>query len=104
MEHIAAIMVLIGCGHGEVDCRELPAPQPAYETVVACERQMEDALREASDSRPIIYGQCAEVDPALFEQDAVVSWDFAENGELHVAVVPTDTLYASRDVSQQSDY
>jgi hypothetical protein len=104
MEHIAAIMVLIGCGHGEIDCRELPAPQPAYETLVACERQMEAALREASDSRPIVYGQCAEVDPALFGQDAVISWDFAENGELHVDVVPTDTLYASRGVNEPRDY
>lgn len=96
MEHVAAIMLLIGCGDGNIECRELPAPTPAYETVAQCEADMESALRGASNEMPLIYGQCAEVDPALFEQDAIVSWDFASNGELHVDVVPSDAMYASR--------
>lgn len=96
MEHVAAIMLLIGCGDGNIECRELPAPTPAYETVAQCEADMESALRSASNQMPLTYGQCAEVDPALFEQDAIVSWDFAENGELHVDVVPSDAMYASR--------
>lgn len=96
MEHVAAIMVLIGCGHGDVDCVEMPAPIPAYETVAMCERHLEHALREASDKRPVVYGQCAAFDPTLLEQDAVVSWEFAENGELHIEIVPVQSLYAAR--------
>jgi hypothetical protein len=95
MEHIAAIMVLIGCGHGDMECRELPSPSVGYETVAMCEREMEPVLRRMSDDHPIVYGQCAEVDPALFEQDAVVAWDFGSNGDLLIDVVPSDSLYAS---------
>lgn len=94
MEHIAAIMVLIGCGHGDVDCKELPAPTVGYETVQACEADMEAVLRRETDSHPIVYGKCATLDPSLFEQDAVVAWNFDSNGALHVDVVPTNSLYA----------
>ncbi|WP_099864834.1 hypothetical protein [Pararhizobium haloflavum] len=100
MEHIAAIMVLIGCGHGDIDCKELPAPTVGYETVELCERDMEHVLRGASNNHPIVYGQCSAVDPALFEQDAVVAWDFDERGDLRVDVVPSDSLYASTDPAE----
>lgn len=95
MEHVAAIMVLIGCGHGDIDCREMPAPAVGYETVQQCEADMEAAMRSASNERPIVYGQCATVDPAMFEQDAIVAWNFSDRGELLVDVVPSETLYAA---------
>lgn len=87
MEHIAAILVLIGCGHGDVSCEEVPAPTVAYETVEMCERDMERVLRESSDRYPVTYGTCELVDPALFEGDAVVAWDFTPTGELNVDVI-----------------
>lgn len=95
MEHIAAIMVLIGCGHGDVACEEIPAPTVGYETVQVCEREMESVLRSASNRFPVTYGTCEAVDPALFEGDAVVAWDFAESGELSVDVVPAGSLYVA---------
>ena len=98
MEHIAAIMVLIGCGHGDTECMEFPAPQIGYETVQACEREIDDALRSASKNRPIVYGQCEEIDPALFETDAVVAWNFDETGALEIDVAPASTLYAETDM------
>jgi hypothetical protein len=97
MEHIAAIMILIGCGHGDVDCKEVPSPTVGYEAMEMCEREMEDVLRSASNQYPITYGKCAEVDPAMFEQDAVVAWDFGSNGDLMIEVLPADSLYASNE-------
>ena len=99
MEHIAAIMVLIGCGHGDIECRELSAPTVGYETVQMCEQDMEPVLRSISNDHPVVYGQCALVDPADFEQDAIVAWDFNTSGELLVDVVAGDSLYASSDVA-----
>lgn len=102
MEHIAAIMVLIGCGHGDIECRELPSPTVGYQTVQLCEGEMESVLREASDDFPLVYGKCAMVDPALFGRDAVVAWDFSDNGELHVDVVPSDSLYAATEIEKSA--
>lgn len=95
MEHIAAIMILIGCGHGDVDCKEVPSPTVGYEAVDICEHEMEGVLRDASNQFPIIYGQCAEVDPAALEQDAIVAWDFGPNGDLLIDVVPADSMMAA---------
>lgn len=101
MEHIAAIMVLIGCGHGDVDCKGLPSPTVGYETVQACEAEMESVLRRESDMHPVVYGKCATLDPSLFEQDAVVAWNFDRSGALHVDVVPANSLYAQNESASE---
>jgi hypothetical protein len=97
MEHVAALMFLIGCGHGDIDCREIPAPFVGYETVEACEADMPSVLKVASSEFPVAYGQCTFVDPVLFEQDAVIAWEFGPNGDLLVSVEPADSLLAAAE-------
>ena len=44
MEHIAAILLLVGCTDDMLVCRELPAPAPVYESIEECENQIEASM------------------------------------------------------------
>ncbi|WP_353644446.1 hypothetical protein [Mesorhizobium sp. WSM2239] len=87
MEHIAALLLVIGCSQDLQQCQELPAPVPLYETVEECETEVAPTLSVLTGQRPKIFAKCVTVDPALAEEDVVLEWD----------VLPDGTLYASLD-------
>jgi hypothetical protein len=87
MEHIAALLLVIGCSQDLQQCQELPAPVPLYETVEECEAEVAPTLSVLTGQRPRVFVQCVTVDPALAEEDVVLEWD----------VLPDGTLYASLD-------
>ena len=80
MEHIAAILLLVGCSDDMLMCRELQAPVPVYETVAECEAGLETQMIRFSSSYPQIVGQCVNDDPALEESDAELVWSIAADG------------------------
>lgn len=80
MEHIAAILLLVGCSDDMLVCRELPAPVPVYETVAECESGLDSSMTSFSDAFPQIVGQCINVDPALEESNAELVWSIAADG------------------------
>ena len=86
MEHIAAFMLLIACSEDLQVCKEYPAPEVAYETVEQCRAELAPAMRTipASEEKP--FGECVEVDPALFYEDAEIVWDVTQDGGLEVAL------------------
>jgi len=86
MEHIAAIMMLVGCAGDNADCREVPAPTIAFETVEECREMLRPAIDEVLGRYPVIYGKCAEVDPALFIEDATITWQITPGGELDIDI------------------
>jgi hypothetical protein len=87
MEHIAAILLLIGCADDGRSCVEIPAPRIGYETEQACEEDVPYALRQAGDKRPLVLAKCIPVDP-LAEGDMEIIWDVNGRGELVATVVP----------------
>ena len=48
MEHIAAMLILVGCGASDTSCRELPAPAAAYETMEDCQSMLAPAIGAAA--------------------------------------------------------
>lgn len=90
MEHLAAIMMLVGCSSGQADCRELPVGVPVYETVEACRADMSRELRRHAGSEPAVYGTCEAVDPLLLERDVMITWDLTGEGVLSVEVIDAD--------------
>lgn len=86
MEHIAAIMMLVGCTQGNIDCRELPAPVIGFETAEECHELLQPALNEAKGNNKIVHGKCTAVDPALFIEDATIVWKITPSGQLDVQV------------------
>ncbi|WP_429812357.1 hypothetical protein [Ensifer sp. B1-9] len=94
MEHIAAIMVLVGCMQATDACREVPAPIEAFETVDECRELLSPAIEATAGSFKHAYGACAEVDPALFVEDATIEWHVTASGRLQVKVQVDDGSYA----------
>lgn len=94
MEHIAALLLLIGCSDDMVQCKELPAPTVMYETVDECEAVLPDALAGYTSSFPQILAQCVRVDPSLEEEDADLVWNIRPDGTLIAAVETPDVMVA----------
>jgi len=86
MEHIAAIMMLVGCAQGTGDCRELPAPAVGFETAEECQQLLRPAVADARRGFAVVYGKCAPIDPALYLEDATITWDITPSDELDVQV------------------
>lgn len=104
MEHIAALILLIGCNDSTTNCVELAAPTVGYETVQQCEEDVAPALRMAGKSYPLVIAQCVPVDP-LAEGDMELAWSIDAQGRLHAEVTPADDTLAERQtiVAQISD-
>ncbi|WP_426229007.1 hypothetical protein [Pararhizobium sp. DWP3-4] len=86
MEHIAAIMMLVGCTQGNVECKELPAPAVGFETAEDCQALLQPSLDEFRGKYKIVYGKCAAIDPALYIEDATITWAITPANELDVQV------------------
>lgn len=97
MEHIAALLLIIGCSEDLQQCRELPAPVPLYETVEDCDPQIAPALAHFRKSQPRVFAQCIEVDPALAEEDLELVWDVTAARGLTASIgVPELQVAANR--------
>lgn len=94
MEHIAAILLLVGCSADLKDCRELPVPTALYETD-ECANDVAPALRSAAGLYPRLFATCVMLDPALEEENAEIVWDIGRDGKLHASVEPASTLIAA---------
>lgn len=86
MEHIAAIMMLIGCTQGNAECKELPAPAVGFETTEECQALLQPSLNDFKGKYKIVYGKCAAIDPALYIEDATITWAITPAQELDVQV------------------
>ncbi len=93
MEHIAAVLFLIGCSGDFAECRELPAPVTIFETAQECTEQLPFALSAAASQETKIMAKCIAVDPAMEEEDAELVWDVLPDGTLVASVeLPTVTV------------
>lgn len=95
MEHIAALLLIVGCSGDLQECRELPAPVPLYETAEECDAVLPAAIREFSGRQPKVFAQCIHVDPAMEEEDAVLTWDIRPDGKLEASVEAAEVVVAS---------
>lgn len=86
MEHIAAIMMLVGCTQGNVECKELPAPAVGFETAEECQALLQPSVNDIRSKYKIVYGKCAAIDPALYLEDATITWDVTPAKGLEVQV------------------
>jgi hypothetical protein len=75
MEHIAALLLIVGCSGDLKECTELPAPMPLYETTQECDAELAPVLASARGAREKVFATCVFVDPAMAEEDAELVWD-----------------------------
>ena len=86
MEHIAALLLIVGCSADLNECRELPAPVSVYETVEQCRDDVVIARAIYSGDMPHVVATCIDVDPAMEEEDAELVWDINPDGTLYAEI------------------
>ena len=96
MEHVAALMLLVGCNTNASICTELPASMVAYEDVADCEADMPLQMRLNSSSAEKLFGACKAVTEDVFEQSATVDWTISQGGKLLVTFDAEPQLVATR--------
>lgn len=96
MEHIAALMLLVGCGAGAQDCREIPVPVPSYEDVAECTQDLRLQLRLNWTAAERVYGTCKDVDDDTFDRASSVDWSVTKDGRLDVRFEFEPQVVASR--------
>jgi hypothetical protein len=103
MEHIAALLLIVGCSGDLSQCRELPAPVTVFETAEDCVATRALSLREMSGEAEHVMGTCIGLDPALEEDYAELVWSVTPDGKLD-ASVETATVVASNSYRPEKDY
>lgn len=106
MEHIAALLLIIGCSGDLSQCRELPAPVAVYEAVEDCNQELPDSLGAFTGQVDRLFALCVPVDPALEEEDAELTWDVHPDGTLVASIetVPAGVMVASNSHHSQDEY
>ncbi|WP_292897875.1 hypothetical protein [Nitratireductor sp.] len=97
MEHIAALLLVVGCSGNMAECRELPAPAPIYETFEECEAEKPISMRELEGEAPRVMATCVFVDPALVYDDAVLEWDITKDGKLTASLEPATSFAVAQN-------
>ena len=101
MEHIAALLLIIGCSDDLSQCRELPAPVTIFETKEECDQKLPYSLGAFTGQFEQLYAQCLPVDPAMEEEDADLVWEVHPDGTLTASIEPLGGMVASS--SQQTE-
>jgi hypothetical protein len=106
MEHIAALLLIVGCSDDLSQCIELPAPAPVYEAAEDCNRELPASLEAFTGQYGHFFARCVPVDPALAEEDAELTWDVHPDGTLVASIetVPANVMVASNSHHSQHEY
>jgi hypothetical protein len=94
MEHIAALLLILGCSDDLAECQELPAPVAVFETAEECDAVVHGTLRSFTHQFPQILAKCIAVDPALEEEDLELVWDIEPDGTLQASVEIPEVMVA----------
>lgn len=95
MEHIAALLLIVGCSADLADCRELPAPVPIFETAEECDVELTRAFNGYAGSYPHVLASCVAVDPAMEEADAELVWEVRKDRTLVASIEAAGAMVAS---------
>ncbi len=96
MEHVAALLLLVGCTSDSTVCTEIPVPTPIYRSMAECEaaKPLEMRLSGTFDRR--VMGSCTGLSQAEVDGSASVEWAVNRAGQLSVALTDPPQLVASR--------
>jgi hypothetical protein len=86
MEHVAALLLIIGCSDDLAQCSELPAPVPHYASVEECEAELPATFSSFSGEYPQLLAQCIAFDADAAQMDAELVWEITGDGHLLASV------------------
>lgn len=97
MEHIAAILLIVGCSNSLDKCRELPAPVTVFETYEECSAERPFAVGDLSQKTPRVFSRCLAVDPALEEDYNEIVWDVRKDGTFDASIGISNVVVAANN-------
>lgn len=104
MEHITALLLIVGCSSDLSQCQELRAPVSVFETAAECTAERPFAQGDFAGRYPRIFGKCLAVDPALEDDYATVAWTVHPDGRLDASVEIGNLVMASNSVRSGKEY
>ncbi|MER9233449.1 hypothetical protein NKI56_15315 [Mesorhizobium sp. M0622] len=104
MEHIAALLLVVGCSNGMTACRELPTPVSVFETEAECMAARPLAVTNLRDQAQHIVAKCLAVDPALEDDYDRIVWSVRPDGTLDASLEISNFMVASNAARPEKDY
>jgi hypothetical protein len=104
MEHIAALLLVIGCSNTMADCRELQVPVSVFATADECIAERPFAMGDVQGQAQHIVAKCLSVDPALEDDYDQIVWNVRADGNLEASLAISSLVMASNAVRPEKDY
>ena len=104
MEHIAALLLVIGCSNTMTECRELSVPVSVFETAAECTAERPFALGDLRGRASHIVAKCLAVDPALEDDYDQIVWNVRPDGTLDASLEVSNVMVASNGARPEKDY
>jgi hypothetical protein len=104
MEHIAALLLVVGCSNAMTACRELPVPVSVFETDAECTAARPFAVADLQGRAQHIIAKCLAVDPALEDDYDAVVWNVRADGTLDASLEISNLVVASNVPRREKDY
>lgn len=96
MEHVAALLLIVGCSPNSAVCAEIPVSQPIYRSIEACEAAKPLAMRLTGTFDNRVVASCTGLTQAELDGSASVEWAVNRAGQLMVEIADAPQLVASR--------
>ena len=104
MEHIAALLLVIGCSNSMTECHELPVPVSVFETADACTAERPFAMGDVQGQAEHVVSKCLAVDPALEDDYDQIVWNVRPDGSLDASLQISNVTVASNVSRPEKDY
>jgi len=104
MEHIAALLLVIGCSNTMADCREIQVPVSVFESADQCVAERPFAMSDVQGQAQHIVAKCLAVDPALEDDYDQIVWNVRPDGSLDASLAISSIVVASNAVRPEKDY
>ena len=104
MEHIAALLLVIGCSSSMTECRELSVPVSVFETAEQCTAERPFALADVQGQAQHVVAKCLAVDPDLEDDYDQIVWNVRPDGSLDAALQISNVMVASNMTRPEKDY
>ncbi|TGQ67499.1 hypothetical protein EN829_024350 [Mesorhizobium sp. M00.F.Ca.ET.186.01.1.1] len=104
MEHIAALLLVIGCSNAMTDCHELQVPVSVFETADQCTAERPFAMADVEGQAQHIVARCLAVDPALEDDYDQIVWNVRSDGSLDASLGVSSLVMASSAERPEKDY
>ncbi|OBQ66427.1 hypothetical protein EB233_07285 [Mesorhizobium erdmanii] len=104
MEHIAALLLVIGCTNSMTECRELQVPVSVFETADECTAERPFAIGDVQGQAQHIVARCLAVDPALEDDYDQIVWNVGPDGNLDASLAISSLVVASNTIRPEKGY